>query len=340
MKFTYMLVLLLSSACIVQAATVISGRVVNATHDNSAVPTARLTLEKQTPGAAVSLKVSETTASRTGAFRISLDAVDAASTYFVVTDFAGIRYVSAALTPAAGQTTDITLVVYDSTHSAAGVDAFMHHIMIDDIGSALQFRETHVLNNPGDKTIIQAISDDNVGPALARFHLPGDAKDFTPLSTHSAQDMIKRGDYVYDRGVFQPGQKTISFAYKVPMAQRQRTFSIDIPHTARSFDLFIDGKNLSVASSRLEDYGPFTIRGSQYHRYGAANVAAGDQIQFTVKRRGVDSPRQSPTLALSLTAILLLAGLLYSWNRPTKSKSQNTGASNKRKPQQKKRRKK
>jgi len=343
MKLKYMLMLLLTSACLVQGATVISGQVINATRDSSVVPAARLSLQKRTSGAAEPLKISETTTSRSGVFRFSLDAVDVASSYFVTSDFSGVRYVSADFMPAAGQTTDVTLAVYDSTHSATGIDAFMQQIVIDDNGSTLQFRETHVLNNPGDKTILQAVSDDKVGPALARFHLPPGAKNFAPLSAHSAQELIKQGDYVYDFGAFQPGQKTISFAYEAPMAQRQRTFSIDVPHPARSFDLFVGGKNLSISSSRLEDYGPFTIHGSQYHRFGAANVAAGDRIQFTVKRRGVYAPRQTPTLALSLTAILLLAGLLYSWNRSPKSNSQNsrnTDASNKRRPPQKKRRKK
>lgn len=343
MKFKYMLVLLLASGCAVHAAAFISGRVINATIDSSAVPTAQLSLQKQAPGGAAPLKLSETTASAAGKFRFSLAAVDAASTYFVTTEFAGIDYVSANFAPAMGHTTDVTLVVYDTTHSAAAVDAFMHQIVIGDNGSTLQFRETHVLNNPGHKTITRAVSDAKVGPSLARFHLPPGAKNFAPLSARSAQDMIKQGDYVYDFGAFQPGQKTISFAYEVPMTQPQRTFSIDVPHPARSLDLFVGGTNLSISSRRLEDYGTVTIHGSQFHRHGAANIAAGDQIQFTVKRRGISIPRQTPTLALSLTAILLLAGLLFSWVRTPKLKSdfsQNAGAGKKRRPQQKKRRKK
>ncbi len=324
MRFFYTLFFTIMLSFAANGASVISGRVINATQDSAALPAAEVLLQKATSNSAP-LPVAQTITSRQGIFRFSLDRVDVSATYYIASDFQGVRYFSDAVKLEQGKSIDVDLTVRDSTHSTKGVEAFMHHIMINDNGAILQFRETHVLNNPGDKTITQAFVDETVGPALFKFPLPPMAQNFQPISTH---DLIKEGHYVYDRGVFLPGKKTLAFAYQMPMHKKQLPVTIHIPQTARTFDIFVGSDNIVVNSEQLQDYGKFNIRGTQYHRYGAANVDAGAAIKFTIRRAGPEMPPQSPTLALTLTAGLLLISVAYSLSQ--KSKIDKTGEQKKR----------
>ena len=311
MKLIYIAAVLFFASQLGHAAE-IGGRVRNASQDSVSVPGMKIFLLQVTQNAQAPTQAAETVSDRSGSFRFGVDAVDAASTYYASTDFQGVRYFSDGLVLTADQSLNMTLVVHDSTHSAKGVDAFMHHIIIDDLGGSLQFRETHVLNNPSGQTITQTLRDETVGPALFKFRLPAGATNFTPISAHSAEEMVREGEFVYDRTIFLPGQKTISFAYEIPIAQKTAHIHANAAHDARTFDVFIGSENLTVESNQLEDYGMFSISGTQYHRYGASNVDAGTDIAFSVMRSGGSMPKQTPALALVLTSALLLIGLFES----------------------------
>ncbi len=319
MKILNISVLLFVLSFSMYAAT-INGRVVNATHDSSGVASIQVHLQKMTQQQQIPAEVTATETNNRGQFRLSLDENDAAATFFAAVDFQGVRYFSDGfeLTNAPG---DLAVVVYDSTHSAAGVEAFMHHIIIDDFGDVLQFRETRVLSNPGNKAITEAVLEEHIGPALFQFHLPAGAVNFTPLSARSNEELIQHGHYAIDRGIFLPGNKTVSFGYELPMGGNTLPLVINVTHEARTFDLFLGSDNIRIDSPQLTDNGKFDIRGKSYHRYGVANVAAGTDIQFTVRRIGKAAHEQSPTLAITLTAALLFIGLAIGYTRKEKSTS-------------------
>jgi len=288
----------------------ISGRVVNASQDSSGVTGATVLLQRVTASTPTPLAKTET--DHRGEFRLVVNDLTPPFLFYLAVDFSGVRYVSDEFSLTDSRNVNITLTVHDTTHSTEGVDAFMHHIFIDHHGRSLLIRESHILNNPGTKTIINSMTDNNLGPALFKFRLPPGAFNFQPLSAPSSHELTRNGDTVLDRGVLIPGKKTISFAYEIPMMHKQLHISAHVPHSARTFDLFLGSKNLAVTSSQLEDYGPFIISGEEYHRYGASNVDADSEIPFTIKKRGIQTPQQTPTLALTVTATLLLIGLILS----------------------------
>ena len=320
MKIFHILFICLSLSHLLRA-TELDGIVLNASNDSTTVPGAKIFLQQLAPDAQAPTQIAETISAQNGTFSFELDAVNITSTYYISTDFQGVRYFSDGLSLTAKQSLSVKLVVHDSTHSADGVDAFMHRIIIADLGNALQIRETHVLNNPRGKTITQTLQDETVGPALFKFRVPAGATNFSPISAHSAQEMVQEGDYVFDRSIFLPGQKTISFSYEIAMSQKQSIIKANAAHNARTFDVFIGSKNLSVESDQLEDYDMFSISGTQYRRYGASNVDAGTDITFTVKRSGASVPQQTPTVALAVTSVLLLVGLFWTLNKKQQAES-------------------
>jgi hypothetical protein len=318
MKFlnTFFVILILAFSS--RAATTLSGRIINATHDSSGVAAVTVNLQKMTAQQQMPVQITTTQSNRSGGFSFDITDIDVSATYFAAIDFQGVRYFSDGTQPGSAAP-DLSVIVYDSTHSANGVEAFMHHIIIDDFGDLLQFRETRVLSNPNNKSITEAVIEEHIGPALFQFNLPAGALNFTPLSSRTNEELIQHGRFVIDRGIFLPGNKTISFGYELPMRNKSLPVTINATHAAKTFDLFISSDNIEINSPLLTDNGPFEIRGTKYHRYGVANVDAGTDIQFTVRRVGRADHEQSPTVAIALTAGLLLIGLAVGYMQKDKS---------------------
>lgn len=93
----YLVLYLVVSLVSVTAQERIGGRVVNGTQDSSAVSNTTVHLQKMTANASMPEEVTDTQTNRTGQFEFTLDAVDEQATYFVATNFEGIRYFSAGI---------------------------------------------------------------------------------------------------------------------------------------------------------------------------------------------------------------------------------------------------
>ena len=317
MKFLYIIGLILFNIAAMQAAT-ITGVVINATQDSSIVPAVTVYVQKMSAQSQTPINVTETKTNNRGRFNFSIADADSAFIYFAAVDFQGVRYVSDGVHPNQSNA-NLALVVYDSTHSTAGVEAFMHHIIVDDFGDIIQFRETRVLSNPTKKTITEAFTEEHLGPALFQFHLPAGAINATPLSGQTEGDLIQHHHYMVDRGIFLPGDRTVSFGYELPMQKKSLDVVVNATHPAKTFDLFVGSENITIDSPQLTDKGMFDIRGTQYHRYGVANVSAGANIQFRIRRIGSAAHEQSSGLVIILSTTLLILGLVISFTRKDKS---------------------
>jgi hypothetical protein len=290
----------------------ISGRIVNASHDSIAVAATRVYLQKMSEGVPEPQTVVDGLSSADGSFRFSVASPDTGVTYFLAADYQTIRYFSSGAKLSDGSSETLNLAVYDTTHSTTGVEAFMHHIIIDDLGDALSFRETRVLNNAAAKTIVGAFVDEGAGESIFKFHLPPQATNFSPLSSHGEDELVQIGHSVYDRGIFMPGNKTISFSYEIPMANNTVQLTLNVTHAARMFDLFINQNSVQVESPQLNDNGDFAIRGTTYRRFGAADLPANTDIAVRfIRQQRAAADQQSPLLICIAAGIVLAAGLLY-----------------------------
>jgi hypothetical protein len=318
MKVLHTLVLISAISMSAAASAQISGRIVNATRDSSGVSAVTVRLQKMTSGSQMPVEVEETTTNSRGNFRFKVQGDDQTATFFAAVDFQGVRYFSEGAQLAEGSENDLTLVVYDSTHSADNVEAFMHHIIVDDFGDVLQFRETRVLNNSSNKTITEAIVEEHIGKALFRFRLPKGATNFTPLSSRTNDEIVQHGQYAIDRGIFTPGNKTISFGYEIAMPGQNIPLTFSTTHPTKAFDFFVSSENIVIDAPQLTDHGPFDIRGKRYFRYGSPNLQSGAKIELVIRRVGKPPRELSSTLPIGLTAALLLLGLSIAFLRKEK----------------------
>jgi hypothetical protein len=298
-----------------------SGRLLNGSRDSSGVADQKVTLQifHHTDHAPRDVAV-QTTGSG-GAFSFRIPAPDTGSVYIAVSEHQGVRYYSdqasfARTTRAAG-----TIVLFDSTQSNRGISVLMHHLFVQDMGEALALRETRVLNNPGTKTILNAISDGHEHGAILRIPLPPWAQEITPISGPFGSDLHVHENVLYDTGVFEPGNRQISFTYALPWQRDRATLVIQVDQPTRSLDLFVSQQqNLRLEGSGLLNHGPFTIRGQAYQRYGVGNALPGSRIELQVIRQSAAQESMPPWVTLAATGALLLLGVTLARLRNDKRK--------------------
>ncbi|MBN1559256.1 hypothetical protein JW998_03355 [candidate division KSB1 bacterium] len=303
-------------ACSSMRAATVTGVLINATRDSSVVPAATIHLLAMTAQSNFPAFIAATTTNNRGEFRFNIAGVESSATYFAAVDHEEVRYFSEGVDLSAKGAVDISLAVYDSTHSTADVHALMHHLIIEDLGDRVKFREIRVLHNPKGKTITHAFVDEQMGAALFQFLLPAGAINF---ASQSGSELTQHLNYALDRGVFLPGSKTVSYAYEIAMPQKSLDVAIHATHAAQTVDLFIRGDNLVIESQQLIDKGMFDIRGALHHRYGAADIDAGATIRFRMQRVGRASNAPSPAPAIIVTSVFLVLATAVSILRRKKT---------------------
>ena len=305
------------------AAYRIQGRIINASRDSAAVAAIQVHLQKIKSNDTVPTELLQTQSLSSGKYRFTVQNIDSASTWFAAVDYQGVRYYSNGINWKDNRHTQHQdIVVYDSTHSSADVSEFMHHIFIDNLGRTIRFRESRVLNNPGKKAITNAIHNQHIGNATLQFELPQTAINFVPTSSRAAGEIIRHGQFVFDKTIMLPGNKQVSYSYEIPWRGETMPVSFTVEHPSRTFNLFISDPNITLVSSRLTDNGPFSIRGITYHRYGLNNMAKGSKISFMLRRAGGEH-KQSATMAITLTIFLLVLALVIGYTRKTREISSN-----------------
>ena len=311
-SLTVGLCLLLTSALLTESnAAVITGRVMNATRDSVGVRNVSVYLLQFKSGETQTRDLGETRTSARGVFRFTVQSPDTTTTYFAAVDYLGVRYFSHGTHFHGGaDKVEQNVVVYDTTNSAANVEELMHHVFIDNVGRAAQLREMHILNIPGKRTLINAITDDNGQKATFKFDYPINATRFTGQSDHAAQ-VYQFGRNVFVRGYALPGTRQIAYSYEIPWQKNTASVSLGVSYPTRTMDIFISNPKLILVSDQLQDLGPFTIRDVKYRRYGAENLTVGSKLSFRVVRMvNIDD---SPLATIVLTSFLLIAGLLFSF---------------------------
>jgi len=310
MKIKSFVALFIFLASLSQAGTAtFSGRILNGTRDSSGVAGQSVALQVFKVDAHAPQEMARVASQANGGFSFSIPAVDTSAHYLATTEYQGVAYYSDPAHFADSPQFTGDIVLFDSTHSAADVVGLMHHLFLQDAGEALAVRETRVLNNPANKTIIDAISDGHEHGGILRIELAPWTQNITPIAGRFGSDLLVHDNVIYDVGVFEPGNRQLSFAYDLAWRKDRATLVVKVDHMTRSLDFFIGDQGLTLQGEGLNDYGPFNIRGTAYHRYGLADVPAGTRLQLQVQRQTIASETLPPYLTLLAAFALLLLGI-------------------------------
>jgi len=310
MKTLFTIIFILTATQLGFAQYTLTGQVLNGSQDSTAVADMPVLLAKMSPQDNTPVILDTTQSAANGNYRFQFGDKNENATYFTAADFAGVRYYSG-LAEFTNSNAQVQLVVHDTTHSTANISTFMHHIIVDDMGESVHFRETHVLNNPGNATITNVFEHPDAGPATFEFTLPSCAENVEPVSPQVPGELVAGSGSVIDKGVMPPGNRQVTFTYECRWEKNRINVTTTILRPTRSFDVFVANPHVKVFSEQFQDLGNFNIRGHNYHRYGVRTPDTGMAVRFELRRSS--EHLQSPLPAIGLTAGLLALGLAASF---------------------------
>jgi len=305
-----LLLLLMTPAIPASAREVLfSGRLLDGSRDSTGVANSAVALQLLRDDGHPPREVDTQRTGAGGAFSFRIAAPDTGAAYLAMVEHQGVRYYSDQASFAGSEMARHDIVRFDSTRSSREIIVLMHHLFVQDLGEVLALRETRVLHNPTARTIIDAVADGHETGAILRIGLPPWAQNITPIAGRFGKDLHLHGTDLYDAGVFEPGNRQISFTYELPWQRDRANLVIEVEQPTRSLDLFIGQEGLRLEGEGLTSHGPFTIRGTVYQRYGIENVRPGARVQLQVARQPQDRNALSPWVTLAATASLLLLGV-------------------------------
>ena len=279
----------------------LTGTVLNASRDSTPAPDINVEF-LAVKGQQAPFTLATATGDSRGRFKIRLDQPESGSTVYASAENLGVRYYSDALSPDVPE--DLTLFVYDTTHSISSLHILMHHVVVQDFGKTVHVRETRVFKNDSNLTVLDARPHTPVGPALFQFAVSAELIRFQPGERLSDADVRYEKGWVYDKRVLPPGKSQLTFTYELDWDGNRARLITDIRPGTRSFGVFLADTHLQAVSEHLQDRGDFYIGSHTYRRYSGQQVG-GKQLEFIVKREGVRV--QSPWPAIIISIILCIS---------------------------------
>ncbi len=308
MKKTLLILFLSCFSLSAKNSLLIQGRALNGSADSTALAGLSVALHKMSTTGDLTLIDSSRT-DRNGGFRFLVSQPDSSADYYLAAEHQAARYFSDAIRIAAGaERVPAQIVVFDSTRHAGSVSILMHHVFLEDAGASVRVREMRVLHNPLTKTILDALADRNATLAL---ELPPAAENFTGQGLHFDGELTRDGHTVYFMDILLPGNRQIGYEYELPWHDNQVTLTLTSSMATRAMDFFLANPEWSASVQGLLDRGPFKIRESTVHRYGAQNLRPGDRVQMVIARKNI-AGKQQPWYAIGITGLLLVLAVVAS----------------------------
>lgn len=274
----------------------IRGQVLNGTLDNRPVAGAEVRLWRMQAGQAGQLSTAQTDGR--GAFVFTSLPTD--GTYLAVAGYRNVTYTSQPLRLHPGQTTAITVTVYEPTTERPAIFFSYRIVLVERVGvGALAFREILEVTNPSRHAYLG--QDESGHRVTFRVNAPQGASDITVLRG-VAVPVIKDG-HLMETAPLPPGSFQIALGYIVRYWGTGTTLRWMLDERTDSMDLFIPDERVQPRSDTLEPRPPGTIRGQRFLRLARNDLRKGQVVE--VRLAGL--PANFGPLAYWLAALLALA---------------------------------
>jgi len=296
---------------------VISGAVVNATHQNAVVAGQKVTLQRSVGGAAQDIATTET--GQDGAFTFTNITGDANDTFAVYTQYQGGMFPSQSVNLGSDAATSLQLKVYDTTNDDANLKVTAATLLVRQprpVNGLIGVGEIITVENTGTTAFVGTPTGAAGKPMrLLRFATPPNASNLT-LGVGFAGSQIATTDKGFgSTATVPPGTTEFAYAIDIPYAGTAADLSYKAVYpTARvvvlvPLDMFVNGKDF--AAQGLVD-----SLGSRYQVFSVDNAAAGKlaSLQLTGlpeagEKNSLDA--RALTIFAAILALLALLALLF-----------------------------
>ncbi len=255
---------------------IIEGQVVNGTEDNSSVADQELALKTYLNDT----EVGETTIITDAEGRFAFNGLSTEPDYYyqIELTFQEAEYPGEWLSFEEGETAIFTeFVVYDSTTSDTAIKIGIVHSIIYVGQGSLRIEEWHQFNNESLYTYIGTGSAEGTRQTL-RFSLPADRKG-VELSYGLMDCCISlTGDGFVDSMPVFPGEKWVVYSYEIDYSSGEYTFSQEMNYPIGSYELLVEGADISVTSDQFTAGDPMELDGIWFNLFSAQELAADEVV--------------------------------------------------------------
>jgi hypothetical protein len=230
--------------------------------------------------------------------------------YYLATEYEGAFYTEGPIRPGPDGSLKQTILVFDVGKEIEKVSVSNHHIIIERDTDGLNVNEILIIENAGE-TAYLGIGADDAQSAGMRMGLPANVKAFTPGVGADGGSLIVQGRELLSLRPIPPGQRPLSFTYKVPLSGR-----VDLSHRfyfpTKTFVVMIDDSKMKLESKALSYAGSREQGGKKYEMYTGTDLATGSELEIRVQGASFWS---NPAIYPWLAVPFLVAGVLIAARR-------------------------
>ncbi len=270
--------------------------------DGEPVANVPVTLHRVTPEDSGPIGTEQTGAD--GAFQFILPEPEgeAFEVFFATAEYLSVRYFGPAVHGGV-MPEQYSVAVHDTTSALPGAVTVTRRdiVLLPEPQGGWEANEVVQLQNSADRTLVSA----DAMPTW-EMRLPAGVTEFhAGEGETSAAEVMRMGDRVLLLSPIQPGQRELFLRYRVPEELESLPISIDTP--TDTLHLFLGQPSIPVEMSGLVTTNVIEVQGERFVRYGAADLAVGDQVGMQW-----DAPASPPLppeiAAVVAAAVVLLAG--------------------------------
>ncbi|HEU5349494.1 MAG TPA: hypothetical protein VFU63_12860, partial [Ktedonobacterales bacterium] len=262
---------------------IISGVVVNATHQNAVVASQKVTLQRNSVSG--TQDIANTVTGRDGRFSFANITASPGDTFAAYTQFQGGMFPSPAVSLGGDGATSLQLKVYDATNDDAHLRVTVATLLVRQprpINGLLGIGEVVSIENTGTTAFVGTPTGDASKPMrLLRFATPPNASNLSLGIGFSGSQIITTDKGFGATATVPPGTTDFAFAIDVPYTGTAADVSYKAVYpTTRVVvlarpDMFVNGKDFQAQ-------GVIDSLGTRYQLFTVANAAAGRQVSIEV----------------------------------------------------------
>ena len=188
------------------------------------------------------------------------------------------------------------LVVFDVAKDFDKVRVQDHHVIVERKEDGLHVTEIVIFQNDAN-TAFLGVGVNHASPSGMRVGLPASVEDFKPGLGLDEPSITLQGRELTSRRPIPPGQRPLSFTFRVPLSGR-----MDLSHRlyfpTRQITVLLDDPSLRVESTQLTSGGTREQGGKTYAMYRGNDLPVGAEVAIRIGGAGFFSnPKVYPFLA-------------------------------------------
>lgn len=259
-----------------QPAGVMRGKVINGTKGGPKVSGAEIFLY-QTGGDQEKEK-ERTKTDREGTFSFAGLPRGADMTYSVRVLYKGVEYFSPQVSFGDKKELRLPLTVYETTDQDTEVSVKMHHVVMKVEDGDLWVQEMMMVENRGDRVYVGLREVEPQKREVLRISLPDKATALELTKSLMRCCIVTTGGGFIDTMDIKPGEKELSFAYKVDFRSSSYGLAKTLFTKTESFNFFITDDGIKAKSDSLKFDGVVSNKGVQYLHFGGRDLGPGSRV--------------------------------------------------------------